>query len=247
MTGAHRLLTVAVPTHAGETRLPGLLDSLLAQEDLLGDFEVLIIDNASPLPLASTVEPYADRLRIRVVEEERLGLANARNRALEEAATPVVLFLDDDVRAAPGLVTAYQSAFADQELVAAGGPIRADLARPRPFWFRGPVLSLYSVQDVGSAADYGSRYPFGANFAVRRSAISQPFSPQLGRRGGDLLSGEEGHFFRSNRLLPVRHLPAAVVAHVIPSERLWLRWLIRRGWAQLRTRRVLAALDRTER
>jgi glycosyltransferase involved in cell wall biosynthesis len=245
--GDHCLLTVAIPTHAGEARLPSLLDSLVGQEGLRGPFEVLVIDNASPTPLVSVVEPWTDRLRLRVIREERLGLNHARNRALEEANTPVVIFVDDDVRASPGLVTAYEDAFRDDRLDAAGGPIRPALTRPRPVWFRGAVLSLYSTQDLGSATGYGAGYPYGANFAVRRSAVTKPFSPKLDRRGGDLLSGGEAHFFRANRLLPVKHVPAAVVNHLIPSDRLRLSWLIRRGWAQLRTRRVLAALDRAGR
>ena len=238
------LLTVAIPCHDGADRLPGLLESLVGQDVPPDRFDVLVVDNASPTPLRSIVEPYADRLRIRVVREEQLGIAHARNRALDTVETPVVIFLDDDVRVSPGLVAVYESAFADGRLDAAGGPIRPELGRETPFWFRGPVLSLYAVQDLGSAADYGTDYPFGANFAVRRSALIQPFAPELGRRGTDLLSGEEGHFFRANRLQPVRHLPGAVVTHVIPDERLKPTWLVRRAWAQVRTRRVVAALDR---
>lgn len=240
-----RLITVAVPCHGGADRLPGLLDALVRQEYPADGFEVLVVDNASPEPLAPTVARYAERLNVRVLREDRLGLSHARNRALEEAGTPIIVFLDDDVRPSPGLIAAYASAFADGGLHAAGGPIRPQLDGRAPWWFRGAVRSLYSVQDLGSATDYGAGYPFGANFAVRRSEVVRPFAPELGRRGSDLLSGEEGHFFRTNRLQPVRHVPEAIVSHVIPPGRLTVGWLVRRGLAQLRTRRVLSSMEAT--
>ena len=238
----HRLLTVAIPCHEGAGRLPELLDALIRQDGPADRFEVLVVDNASRVPLAPTIAHYEAHLPIRVVREERLGLSHARNRALEEARTPVLLFLDDDVRPSSVLIEVYLVAFADRQLAAAGGPIRPELEGRAPFWFRGPVRSLYSVQDLGSATDYGADYPFGGNFAVRISAISEPFAPQLGRHGTDLLSGEEQHFFHANGLQPIRHLPDAVVSHLIPSERLRLGWLARRAVAQLRTRRALAAI-----
>jgi glycosyltransferase involved in cell wall biosynthesis len=61
----------------------------------------------------------AERLRgfeapfaLRVAEQPPSGLATARNRGAAEAAHPVVLFLDDDIVADPGLVAAHAAGHA---------------------------------------------------------------------------------------------------------------------------------------
>jgi len=237
------LLTVAIPSHAGEARVPALLRSLVGQADEAPHFRVLIIDNASPTPLGPIADAFSTALDVRVVREPALGLANARNRALDEIDTPVIVFLDDDVTVGEGFIAAYTEAFASQDqLLAAGGPIRAGFTRRPPAWVRGPVLSLISIQDLGTAVDYGSAYPFGANMAFRMKAVSHRFSPSLGRSGKGLLSGEETFFFHQNSFGVIGHIPDAWVIHHVAEERTQVRWLARRALAQLRTRVVLEDL-----
>ena len=236
-------ISVAIPSHGGHERIVALLDSLSHQDCSSDEFSVLVIDNASPVPLVDVVRRYSSALDVRVIHEKNLGLAHARNRALNESSSDGIIFLDDDVLAAPELVEAYRVALRDPALKAGGGPIRPRLPGPQPVWFRWPVLSLFALQDLGSATSYGPRYPYGANFAVRRSAIRHPFDVRLGRKGRSLLSGEERRFFEQNAFEHIAHLPEASVEHVISEERLRLRWVARRALAQLQTRRALAAID----
>jgi glycosyltransferase involved in cell wall biosynthesis len=236
-------LTVAICSHAGEERLRTVLLSLVEQTVDPDCFRVLIIDNASPVPLRPMAEEFSTALDVRVVSEPVLGLAMARNRALDETDTPIVVFLDDDVTASEGLIAAYDHAFAsDIELLAAGGPIRFEPDRRPPAWVRGPVRGLLSIQDLGAATDYGAGYPYGANMAFRIEAITHPFSTSLGRVGKNLLSGEEALFFRLNAFGAVAHIPEACVFHHVAEERMRLPWLARRAIAQLRTRRAIRGL-----
>lgn len=237
-------ITVAIPSHGGNDRIVGLLESLCCQDAPPDAFNVLVVDNLSPIPLAGVVDRFQTRLRIRVIRENALGLSHARNRAIEELETAVVIFLDDDVVASPALVTTYRTAFGEQSLEAGAGPILPLLSSRPPFWFRGPILPLFALQDLGSAQSYGKRYPYGANFAVRRTAVRYPFDVRLGRKGRSLLSGEERRFFEQNAFERIAHLPEASVEHVIPEERLRLRWVTRRAIAQVGTRRALARIER---
>lgn len=236
-------VTVAVPSHGGHERLGGLLESLCGQDLLKDYFEVLIVDNASPIPLNKVARRYSGDLAIRVVREPDLGVAHARNRALSEVSTPILVFLDDDVVASPALLRTYAEAFGDLQLKAAGGPIRPRLSGRQPAWFRGPALPLYALQDLGQATEYWGRYPFSANCAMRMDAVHHRFDVRLGRRGRSLLSGEERRFFEQNAFPRIAHLPGASVEHVIPEERLRLRWVARRAFAQVRTRAVLRATE----
>lgn len=236
-------ITVAIPSHGGHERILGLLHSLLDQDVEPERFTVLVVDNASPVPLAEVVGAHAEALDARIVNEPSLGVAYARNRALREAATPLLIFLDDDVIAAPALVRTYLHAFEDPTLDAAGGPILPRLARRRPSWFGGAVLPLFAVQDLGSASDYGGGYPFSANCGLRLGSVRHTFDVRLGRKGRSLLSGEERRFFEQNAFERIAHLPEASVEHVIGEERLRLAWVARRALAQVRTRRAIAAID----
>lgn len=225
-------------SHAGNERLPALLASMLDQTVRAGSFRVLVVDNASPQPLAAVLEPFYRSLDLRCVVEARLGLSNARNRALGATDTEIIVFLDDDVTLSRSFVAAYVEAFSDESVVAAGGPIRAAFPRRPPLWLRGPVESLYSIQDLGAASVYGGSYSFGANMAFRMDAVTQRFSALLGRVGPSLLSGEECLFMRRNGFDRIIHVPDAAVEHHISVDRMRVTWLLRRAAAQVRTRHL---------
>ena len=68
-------------------------------------FEVVVVDDGSEPPLERPDTP----LDVRVVRQERrgFGLARARNRGADAARHGIVVFLDGDVVAAPGLLAAH--------------------------------------------------------------------------------------------------------------------------------------------
>jgi GT2 family glycosyltransferase len=86
-------VTAAVCTRARTALLADCLGSLLALGD--GVPEVLVVDNDPPD--GATEELVAGLRGVRYVREPRAGLDFARNRALREAGTEYVAFLDDDV------------------------------------------------------------------------------------------------------------------------------------------------------
>jgi len=73
------------------------------------------------------------------------------------------------------------------------------------------------------------------NLSVRKDLALQAggFNPRLGRRAGSLCSGEEVDFLRRIRALGgvAVYQPAAVVGHLVPPERLRMRWFLRRACA----------------
>jgi GT2 family glycosyltransferase len=114
------------------------------------------------------------------------GLNAARNTGLREARAPLIAFVDDDVLAPPEWLEALATgARAHPEAEAFGGPIRAR--------FEGRVARgcgredpPITVLDLG-AADRESETAWGANFAVRRSAVDRigPFDEGIVRPHGD--------------------------------------------------------------
>jgi glycosyltransferase involved in cell wall biosynthesis len=90
-------VTAAVTTYNRAAYLPEALESVLAQA--LTDFEVLVVDDGSTDETERVLEPYRDR--IRYVRQENAGRSAARNRAVREARTPYISFLDSDDRWLP--------------------------------------------------------------------------------------------------------------------------------------------------
>jgi glycosyltransferase involved in cell wall biosynthesis len=99
-------------------------------------FEVIVVDNASTDATKAVAQSAAARAKIpvRYVYEPEPNRGKARNRGIDAASAPVVLFCDDDVVAPPGFVAAHEEAQSDGNVVA-NGPILnvASYAdRPRP-------------------------------------------------------------------------------------------------------------------
>ena len=69
-------------------------------------FEVVIVDDGSPTPLAA---PQSTPLNVRVVRQERrgFGLARGRNTGVRAAAHDILLFLDGDLLAEAGWIAAH--------------------------------------------------------------------------------------------------------------------------------------------
>lgn len=87
-------VSVLMPVYNGEKYIKQAIDSILAQS--FSDFELLVIDDGSTDRSAEIVSSYRDE-RIRyVANATNLGLAGARNRAIEAARGEYLAWLDCD-------------------------------------------------------------------------------------------------------------------------------------------------------
>jgi glycosyltransferase involved in cell wall biosynthesis len=114
-----RTLTVAICTRARVEFLVECLKSLLRLRDASNGakFDILVVDNAPPDE--STRHAVQALQRVRYVREDKPGLDFARNRALSEAKTDFVAFLDDDVEADSGWLLGFQEALIENPDAAA--------------------------------------------------------------------------------------------------------------------------------
>lgn len=223
-------LTVALCTHNHADRLARTLADLAHVQSPSQPWELLVIDNASsdatPALLAA-MEWRHDGVEVRIVREEKLGLSNARNRALSEARGEYLLFMDDDETPDPAWLTTYERAMREHQPDALGGRIEVffeDGARPR--WLQDELLGFLGKLDHGEARWLTERATpiFGGNFAFRRSVFERigNFDARLGRQGSANIGGEDTEIYR--RLLEhdcrVRWVPEAVIQHRIQTPKL---------------------------
>ena len=194
------------------------------------DREILLIDNNSTDATPAVARRAAAELPLRYHVEPRQGLSHARNRALRLARGELLLWIDDDVEVGASWLDAYLAAAAAYPDAAFfGGPIRPVFLAPAPAWLGANLTELgsaFAMRDLGpeplELRDPAAA-PFGANMAMRREAIAgAAFATSLGRRGHDLLAGEEGALF-ATLLEHGRHgrwVPDAGLDHLMPPCRL---------------------------
>lgn len=218
-------------------------------------WELLVVDNASPKPLAKTLD-LSWHPNARVVRENKLGLIHARLRSYREARGEIILYVDDDNVLDPGYVREVLDAFAASDrLGAIGGRVLPRYEAPLPKWFEGTGLSL-ACRDLGDApqvagwSDDASRTypecaPIGAGMAIRREAYGHyveaasrdPVRLALGRKGTDLASGEDNDMILT--LLGhgwlVAYSPRLRIEHIIPAARLSEAYLARYAQSSNRT------------
>lgn len=241
MTAVPRISAV-VCTHNRGADLGIAVASLLRQTLSNGSFEVVVVDNASTDETPLVLRDLQNQTRnLRVFTESELGLSAARNRALREAAAPIVAFIDDDAEADTGWLEALVDAHsASPDAVAVGGPIELVWSTPPPPWLSPQLEEFFSGLDLGGerrAIAYPT-LPFGTNMslAVAPAIEVGGFDLRLGRRGADLQSFEEIDLLE--RLAAhgtILYAPDARVFHHVNAERAKVTWIARRSFANARS------------
>ncbi len=217
------------------------VDSLLRQDFPLEQLEILVIDNGSAPPLRSdarTLE-WVNSRRVRIVEEPRLGLAHARNRAIAESRAPYIAFLDDDAVASPNWAARIAAAFQQvRDIGALGGAVLPEWGAERPNWLGKELEVLYSTVNWSNHARFlgAGETLIGANVAYDRLKIKSlgGFNTNLGRRGKSLLSSEEAalHNLLAKQGLKQWYDPEIRVLHHIHADRLNIDWATSRAYWQ---------------
>lgn len=92
-------IAVVIPTHRRETRLAFALDALAEQTLEPADFEVVVVRDHDASGQAA---PPPDGVAVRELTCTQPGVATKRNEGWRAARAPLVAFLDDDCRPAPG-------------------------------------------------------------------------------------------------------------------------------------------------
>jgi glucosyl-dolichyl phosphate glucuronosyltransferase len=230
-------VTVAIPTYNRASCLEATLATLEQVHSRGQDYEVIVVNNRSTDATADVCDRLAPRFggRLRHIYEERLGLSNARNRAIQEARHEIVAFLDDDVDVDPDWLRAICDAYRSGDYAVVGG--KAHLVYPcaRPRWLSDETEGLLTKVDLGPVrreAQPGELY--GLNLSFRKEWFGKVglFRPDLGRIGKCLLSSEEQDLLTRISLAGggLLYEPAAVVGHRVPPERLKRSWFWSRAY-----------------
>jgi GT2 family glycosyltransferase len=97
-------VTVVVPTKNRPQHLADCLESLARQEYPRGSWRLVVVNDGGADPSGVLPAPSQDGLPLTLVQSPPLGPAAARNRGAATARTDLLMFLDDDCRAAPAWI-----------------------------------------------------------------------------------------------------------------------------------------------
>ncbi|MBA3264723.1 MAG: glycosyltransferase [Thermoleophilaceae bacterium] len=227
------VVSVVVPTRGRAAYLEVTLDSLRGQRGGI-PHEILVVDDGDGRATADAVRARAG---VRYVPHgSRRGLNPARNTAVRESAAPLIAFLDDDVLVPPGWLEALvEGASRHPDAEAFGGPIRARFEGrpPRGCGREQPPITTLELGDRDREADF----VWGANFALRRSAIERvgAFDEGIVQPHGDEEEWLERLRAAGGRIV---YLAAAGLDHRRTAEDVRLRPLARAAYARGRGARA---------
>jgi glycosyltransferase involved in cell wall biosynthesis len=105
-------LSVTIASYDRRAKLARALGALARQSLPPERFEVVVVLDGSADGSAERVRALGLPYPVRVLEQPNRGLAASRNRGAREARHPVVVFLDDDIVAEPGLLAEHARAHA---------------------------------------------------------------------------------------------------------------------------------------
>ena len=196
--GGGTALSVVLCTHARPGYLRACLAGLAGQSHR--DFEVLVVDSASPAAAAQAIASLAGEAGARLLRTDEPGLSRARNLGLAEAGGAWVAFLDDDAVPEPD----WAAAMLDRiralpgRAAALGGRILPAWEAPLPGWWPPSLRGVLTIIEWEGFGEVGVDLPegvdiYGANMAFAAGPLREVggFPETLGRVGDRLLSGEE--------------------------------------------------------
>ena len=229
--------TVALCTHNHAQRLARTLSTLAQLTPPTGPWELLIVDNASTdgtPQLVAGADWRTPAMNVRVVREEKLGLSHARNRAIQEATSEYIVFMDDDETPDPQWLAAHERVMLRERPDALGGRIEVMFEDgERPAWLQDELLGFLGKLDHGGNARrlVAPDTPiFGGNFGFRRELFARigAFDAGLGRKGNANTGGEDTEIYR--RMIAsgcnVWWVPDALIYHRIEAPKLHRRYFL---------------------
>ena len=224
-----------------EVFLQRTLEALKSQSLPLEDWELLVIDNASDVPLrdrfALSWHPLARHL-----SEPRLGKLNAWLLGIREARGEFLIFVDDDNLLAKDYLEQALKIGRDRPHIGAwGGNIAPELEKPLPAWIGDQAwrLTILEVkEDIWSnLRDDFKTMPPGAGLCIRKS-VGQRYvewcetnqqSKKLDRTGVGL--GGYGDMDLGHCALDIGlgtgKFASLSLTHLIPESRLTLDYFVR--------------------
>jgi glucosyl-dolichyl phosphate glucuronosyltransferase len=240
-------LSVVIPTCNRHELLSKLLQSILKQTLPQEYYEIIVVDNGSTDNTRYVFKQYADKIKNMVyIYDDHPGLHVGRHIGLKAARSEILVYVDDDIRAFPTWLEGIAESFKDSATVLVGGNNLPEYETVPPLWADelwsttpwGKTLIHWSLLDFGlEHQQIDPNYVWGCNFAIRKPVLQDlgGFHPDAmpehllkyrgdGETAVTLKLAQKGYKAVFN--------PKASIYHFVPTSRMTLEYLYKRGYAQ---------------
>lgn len=249
-------LSIVISTYNNATSLIRTLESVAKQDAEQSLWECVVVNNASTDDTNARVKEFINahsNINLRLVEEPAQGLSHARNKGIAESKGDIIAFIDDDETINEGFVTAYIDLFRNHGAFAAAGALEVRYDSKRPSW-----MSHYTEKMIANPLHLGNKIttiassvtPTGGNMAFNREIFNLygGFDTEFGRRGEQLLGGEENDVFERIRNLGERvyYTPYAIAYHHIADRKLTPEYFDKLSYGVGVSKRLRAEKNGTE-
>lgn len=215
------------------------LAALRAQLLPAAEWELVVVDNNSPEPLAGWLS-LAWHPHGRIVREEKQGLTPSRLRGIAESGGDIVVFVDDDTVLDPDYLQQVARIAKDHPRIGVwGGQTRGEFESPLPPDME-PFLGYLTISPLtgdcwSNSFDCPESLPFGAGICLRRDVAdayaklvtSDPRRMGLDRQG-KTLSGCGDHDMAYTGIglgYGMGRFAGLRMIHLIPTQRLTWEYL----------------------
>ena len=240
-------LSVVTPTHNPRPELLSrVLDALKRQTLSLDQWEYVLVDNASKVPLKG-VYNLSWHPNGHIVDEPQLGLTPARLRGLDLSKGSIIVFVDDDCVLPPNYLEKAITMMNDYPHIGVWGAyIEGEFLAPIEDWMKPFAIMLCAMQfspdrkvDVqyALARQPGPWIPAGAGMVMRKnvtdayelSVRNDPYRLSLDRTGTNLIGSGDADIVATaiDMGLAVGNTMRLRVTHLIPESRLQLKYMLR--------------------
>ena len=254
-------ISVIIPTfNPSLERLSNVLVGLQNQDLPVDQWQLVIVDNASTNSVLLSVDLTWHPNHV-IIREDKPGLTYARIRGFEHASADIIVLVDDDnVLRKDYLTSAIRFLSKNSTIGIVGGKALPVYEKEPPVWFKdlGIALGCRDLGDdtitsnfhhVGKTAitSYPTYAPIGTGMVLRK-AVAEVYSLHAknssaitDRKGKSLSSGGDNEMVivGINDGWEIGYFPDLVVDHLIPKNRLEIKYLARmnhqsfKSWVQL--------------
>ena len=167
-------VSVVIPTYNRLARLQRVLTALSEQTGADVSFEVVVVSDGSDDGTDEYLSAVTTSFDLVSVTQANAGPAAARNRGVDVARGSILLFVDDDVLASPGLVAehvrTHDSHPGDTVVI---GPMLTPADLRLSIWIEWEQAMLYKQYAALARGEYAPTYRqfYTGNASVRRSSI----------------------------------------------------------------------------
>jgi len=202
------MISVIIPAKDAAGTIEECLRAVLAQEDLDIEYEVILVDDGSTDETAELAASFG----IRLIRQENMGRAAARNVGASAARGEILAFTDADCAPSPRWLFHLTKPFADPEVVGVKGTYRTRQTRLVPRFvqqeYGHKYLRMAAQESIDFIDTYSAAYRrsiFMENSGFESALLSvedQEFSFRLARKGYRLVFAPEAVVYH-------QHVPGA--------------------------------------